>query len=112
MWSRGETVTVFRKKTRDRHGDAIDGGTQGYVEHHTIDNVVIRWLDSEDLADQRVGSVTSVRLSCPSGADVLATDQIRLPDGDMYAVDGKPKRPRSPFTRRQPYVGVMLKAVT
>lgn len=111
MWSRGETVEVFRKKARDRHGDALDGGTEGYVFHHEIENVAIDELSSEDLQDQRVGSETFVHLSCPSGADVLATDQIRLPDGDMYAVDGKPKRPRSPFSGRQPYVSVKLKAV-
>lgn len=111
MWTRGETVTVLRRKKRDRHGDAVDGTTDGYVVHHTIENVVIKWLDAEDLPVGQIGSEIVARMSCPKGADVLATDRIRLEDGDEYWVDGKPKRPRSPFTGRQPYVGVNLKAV-
>lgn len=105
MWRNGDTVTVLRKKARDRFGDG------GFDEHHTIDNVVIKWGTTEDLTDSRDGAETDVVLFCPGGSDVLASDRIQLPDGDEYFVNGKPGRPKSPFSGRSPYVEVKLKAV-
>lgn len=107
MWRNGETVEILRDSPRDRYGD---GG--GFDFHHLEHNVIIKWGPSEGLEGQRDGDVTEVTLFFPNGADVLASDRVRLPDGDEHWVNGKPERPQGAFSGRRPYVKVRLKAVT
>jgi hypothetical protein len=106
MFAHGETVKVHRRPARDRTGDGAD-----YDFSHDIENVGIDWGASSEDDDRRETVLSSARLLCPAGSDVLASDRIELPDGDMYRVDGKVARVKNPFSGWEPGVIVNVKAV-
>ncbi|WP_043825027.1 hypothetical protein [Rhodococcus opacus] len=99
-------MKIWRRPPRTRTGDGGD-----FEHSHDIENVGIEWPSTTEDTDGRETVLSSVRLSCPAGADILASDRVELPDGDFYRVDGKPARVRNPFSGWEPGVTVNVKAV-
>jgi len=106
----GESVTVLRAGERDRTGDRTE-----FQPHHTIDNCGINWSgvsgQTQEEEYRRESVISFIELFCPPGADILASDKIQLPDGQIYNVTSKPARWHSPFTSWEPGVIVRLKGV-
>ncbi|MEV0759527.1 hypothetical protein [Nocardia sp. NPDC050435] len=107
----GDTITVLRRPARDKFGD------QSYDAHHTIAGVGIDWAatsadNAAGEAQFRANIVSDVVLYCPRGADILASDQVELPDGQLYSVVGKPAPWKSPMTGWAPGVVVNAKRVS
>lgn len=102
----GETVTVVRAAISDRVGDTI-----GPPASHSIEGCGINWLSTSDDTDRRDTSITTAELYCPSGADIRSTDKVRLANGDLFHVDGRPASWRNPFTGWEAGLVVRIKAV-
>lgn len=108
----GETVTVTRPATRDKTGDPTGPPTT-----HQLDNVAVGWGASRGSrataseTSRRQTTVTTAQMFCQPGADIKAFDQVRLPDGNDYLVDGQPILWKSPFNGWQPGVVVELTGV-
>jgi len=108
----GDTVTVLRRPPRSKVGDAA------FDEHHTIAGVGIDWAATTEsnsgntvADDNREAVSTDVVLYCPWGVDVLSSDRVELPDGDVYRVMGKPLPGKSPLTGWKPGVLVKLQRI-
>lgn len=108
----GETVTVLRRPPRNKVGDAA------FDVHHSIDGVGIDWSATDEpnsgnsnADNNREAVVTDVILYCARGVDVLSSDRIELPDGDVYRVVGKPLPGDSPLTGWKPGVRVKLQRI-
>ena len=102
----GEMLPVLRRiSTRDRYGD---GGQ--FDVHHEIGPCGVAWNETTENTDGREAIVSDATVYAPTGSDVLATDQIELPDGDRYRVVGKPARwGRHPVTGWQPANSVVIR---
>lgn len=87
----GVTVTVYRP-TKDRYGDVTARVS------HTIDGCGIAPRSSSENTDRRDTVITGLTLLVPTGADLTATDEVGLPDGTRWQIDGDVVRPSSPFT--------------
>jgi hypothetical protein len=81
----GQTVTVLRRPAVDRTGDG------GATVSHTISQCAIVWDSTTNDDDRRDTSITFVDVYVPVGADILASDQVELPDGSVGAVFGRPR---------------------
>lgn len=108
----GESVTVLRRPARDKFGDAE------FDAHHEISGVGIDWSATDEpnsgnsnADNNREATVTDVVLYCPWGVDVLSSDRIELPDGDVYRVIGKPLPGNSPLTGWKPGTRVKLQRI-
>lgn len=108
----GDTVTVLRRPARSKVGDSP------FDEHHTIAGVGIDWAATDEpnssnsnADNNREAVLTDVVLYCPWGVDVLSSDRIELPDGDVYRVMGKPLPGKSPLTGWKPGVLVKLQRI-
>jgi hypothetical protein len=98
------TVTVVRPGGRDQYGDPT--GTP--AETPVSGCVVWPEASSEQTFQQDIVAL-GYQVLMPAGTDVLATDQVRLPDDDlMYEVVGEPQRFLNPFTGTDP--GVLVTA--
>ncbi|MGW2666222.1 hypothetical protein ACWCW7_35165 [Nocardia tengchongensis] len=102
----GETVTVIRPAAKDAMGDPVGGPTE-----HDVDGCGFSWQSSTEVTDRRDTVVSTAEMYCPTGADILATDKVRLPDGREFMVDGSPASWRNPFTGWDAGMVVRLKAV-
>lgn len=108
----GETVTVIRNGGRDRFGDHQP------VREFTVDGCGVNWNTSTESiyankAVTRSETVTSnVIVYMPVGADVRSTDRIRLHDGSLWRVNGRPARWKSPFTGGEAGLVVQLAEIT
>jgi hypothetical protein len=102
----GISVTVYRVQY-DRYGGAIAAPST-----HTIDGCGITATSSSETLFKH-DTVTATRhLLAPPGADLLATDEVGLPDGTRWQVDGDVRAPRSPFTGWTPGTVVPLSRST
>lgn len=97
------TVTVNRSGTDPRTGDPLD------PESHTIDGCATAPRSTSESTDLGNAVIVGLTLFCPYGADILATDEVLLPDdpGTWY-VDGDPGDWRNPFTDWRPGTQVAL----
>ncbi|WP_147265900.1 hypothetical protein [Nocardia puris] len=107
----GELITVLRRTKRDQFGDTSTDA------HHQIVGVGIDWSATDydhvgGAHDFRANVEVDVVLYCPRGADILASDQVELPDGHVYDVVGAPAPWRSPLTGWAPGVAVRAKRVS
>lgn len=105
MFGSAFTITV-RRWSRDAFGDPT-----GETTHQVPGCALLRHSTSEDrdTGDQVTETAT---LAAPAGADVLATDDVTMPDGTRWHVDGRPYVPHSPFTGWEPATSVPLRRVT
>ena len=87
IFPHGQTWTVLRRGSRDRTGD----GQPGFDAHHQIPGCAFAPSggDAEDY--QRESETVTGELYVPIDADVLASDQMESPSGDVYSILGKPK---------------------
>lgn len=67
---------------------------------------------SVELVDGRDTIITGTVLLAPPGADLRATDRIRLPDGSEHEVRGAPGTWLSPLTGWHPGIQAVLEEVT
>lgn len=95
----GITVTVQRGTT-DRYGDMT------WTDHHDVHPCAVAWRGTPtEETDRRDAATFSMTLLAPPGADVGYDDRIKLPDGEVWQVDGPPadwSRYRHPMTGWQP----------
>ncbi|MBF6085218.1 hypothetical protein IU485_28010 [Nocardia cyriacigeorgica] len=116
----GDTITVLRRTARNQFGDS------SYDEHHTITGVAINPTGGRSGASSALGDTDNasgaidfreqltndVIVYLPRGADILASDQIELPDGQVYSVVGKPAPWHSPLTGWAPGIEVRCRRVS
>ena len=102
----GVTVTVIRSAGRDRWGDLLPA-----IEH-TIEGCVLYPRSSVELVDGRDTIITGTVLLAPLGADIRATDRVRLADGSEHDVRGTPGTWLSPLTGWAPGIQAVLEEVT
>lgn len=89
------TVTVVRGGGNDRFGDRKP------TTEHTVVGCVKWPRSSSESADYSDSVSTGYMLSVPLGADILRTDQVRLPgDAALWSVDGDVLPYENPFTGR------------
>ncbi len=81
----GETVVRIRQSTRDRLGDYADVPSEV-----PISNVGIDWNTTTENNNFRETTESDVTLIVPKGADIEASDRVRLPDGSEWRVIGRP----------------------
>lgn len=98
------TVTVRRGGTDPRTGDPLPD------TEHTIDGCAVAPRGSSESTDLGNAVIEGLTMFAPYGADVLATDEIVLPDDPdvVWYVDGEPGNWRSPFTDWRPGTQVAL----
>lgn len=82
-----ETVTVVRPPGRDRFGDPRSGTA---IEHDIPGCLIAPGPSTENL-DAANQVDTHLSVYAPSGADITATDQVRV-RGELYQVVGQPRR--------------------
>jgi hypothetical protein len=106
----GQTWTVLRRSAIDRTGDS----DSGFQVHHTIPGCAFAPTGSESEEFGRETETSTADLYVPVGADVLASDQMESPSGDVYAVRGKPQWDQQhPMTGWKPGLKVVkLRGVT
>jgi head-tail adaptor len=105
----GETVTVLRATaTTDAHGNVVRAWAD--AEEHQVSGVAVNPREVNAENGGREASEDLFVLYMPAGADVLASDRVRV-RGEVYDVDGTPKVWRSPFTARHPGVEVHVRRV-
>lgn len=94
-WPAGETATVLRPgpTTQDPYGNDVPG-----EDTETTYQGCAVWprVSSEDV-QARDQVIDGLYVLFPAGADVQATDRIRV-RGEVYLVDGEPGLYRSPMT--------------
>lgn len=106
MFGYGQTVTVYPPVTTDRSGDP----TADSAPYDVADVVISHGATSEN-TDRRATAISEVRALMPPGTAIPLNSKIRLPDGDLYDMVGKPIAPHSGFTGWEPGVIVPLRAV-
>lgn len=105
MFTSSMTVIVHRT-ARDAFGDLVDTAA------HTVQRCgLLRHSTSED-RDARDQVTETATLALPAGADITATDDVTLPDGSRWHVDGRPYVPHSPLTGWEPATAVPLRRVS
>jgi hypothetical protein len=94
-WPAGETATVLRPgtPTQDPYGNDVPGDD---TETDYGSCAVWPRVSSEDV-QARDQIIDGLYVLFPVGADVLATDRVRV-RGEVYLVDGEPGVYRSPLT--------------
>lgn len=100
----GITVTVTRRPAGDEVGD------RGAPTTHAVSGCAFAQENTRTEHERRQSTVTSVKLMCPTDADIKAGDRI-LAEGVLYAVDGEPWAVKSPFGGWTPGLVVTLKGV-
>lgn len=99
------TVTVHRT-TRDPFGDLVDAGA------HIVQGCAILRHSTDEDREQRDQVTETATLALPAAADITASDDVTLPDGSRWHVDGRPHVPHSPLTGWEPATSVPLRRVT
>jgi hypothetical protein len=94
-FSHGETVTIIRpgSPTEDQYGNEVPGPS---TEVDVRGCAVAPRSSSEDL-QARDQVIVGLNVWMPTGADVRATDQMRV-RGVLYEIDGEPGAFVTPFT--------------
>lgn len=114
MFAFGDTVIVKRPAKRDRVGDRTAPPTP-----HQIAGVLIAPETGSSAAasstegDAQRASVVSWRyLYCPPDADIQIGDEVVLPNGRSFLVEGEPAADwKSPWTGWRPGVVVRVRGV-
>lgn len=73
---------------------------------------VVQRSAEEKSGDFRQDDAVNLRLMAPAGADLRAGDEIVLPTGERFWVEGTPSAPMSPFTGWKPGMVATIKMVT
>jgi hypothetical protein len=104
------TVTVKRPAVKDRWGDRT-----GADSEHLVPGCAVYPRGSGNAAREQLAARETITeglvLLAPFGADIKSTDEVVLPDGARYHVDGQPGVWQSPYTGWKPGVEIVLKNV-
>lgn len=85
------TISVDRLRPVAIGTDRLGDPTYGVPDEVTIENCGLAPRhEAEDADNGRQGVPIGWNLFAPHGADILATDLIRLPDGTVCEIDGMP----------------------
>lgn len=106
MYAFGETVTVVRPAQRDRTGDPTAAPAP-----HSLAGCAVAMQSTVDNNDARATVLSWLEMFCPPGADIEPGDEVTLPDGRTYLVDGQPATWRNPYTGTEAGVVVRLRGV-
>ena len=91
------TISVDRLRPVAIGTDRLGDPTYGVPDEVTIENCGLAPRhEAEDADNGRQGVPIGWNLFAPHGADILATDLIRLPDGTVCEIDGMPAAERCP----------------
>ncbi|WP_143549002.1 hypothetical protein [Rhodococcus sp. ACS1] len=105
MFAYGDSVVVLRSpQGRDKFGDKARDVS------HELHNVGIHYVETEEIkpttspsqVDNRQTIETDVDLYLSVGDDLLPTDYVELPDGEVYKVHGKILPSKSPLSGWNP----------
>lgn len=103
-------MTVTRLRYGDAGVDAYGDRVDGAVDELAIGGCSIAPRTAgEDDRQGRQGVPIGWTLYGPYGADIAATDHVRLPDGSVCEVDGQPARWEHNVTGRRPGLEVALR---
>jgi hypothetical protein len=106
----GITVTVLREAVTGRSAFGNDVRTATEV---TYEGCASWPTTSEENQAAGGDTVTTGRvLLLPDGAQIAATDRVRLPDGSLWRVQGDPEQHLSVLTLARGSVRVALQRVT
>lgn len=79
---------------------AVDHGTEVAVWTSAPETPVagcVSWPGpSSDTTDRRDGAQIAHTVVLPPGTDIRRTDGVRDPDGELWSIEGRPQRWRSP----------------
>lgn len=101
----GITVTV-NHRAQDPLGGRTTTGTDTVTGCQFIPGTSLEKMDLRDeVTDNGI-------LVMPPGSPISATDQVVMPDGTVFEVNGEPKAPVSGWTGWQPGILVPLQAIT
>lgn len=88
-----DTIVIVRPAGLDWQGDPT-----GDPAETTVTGCMIEPAGSASQAASQENSaggdtvITGAQAWLPAGTDIRATDRVRLADGNVYAVDGRPSR--------------------
>lgn len=106
------TVTVKRAGKKDNFGDPVPG-PEGKDRQWQLEGCAVSWRNSLSIVEvTRIGTVTEVSLLAPATAELRAFDDVWLPDGSAWWVDGAPAAPMSPFSGWRPGLRASLKSAS
>ncbi|WP_306365309.1 hypothetical protein [Nocardia sp. CC227C] len=95
-YPQGTMLTVVRRgaaNAKDWQGDPI-----GPEATHQIGPCDLKWVtDSEDNTSGEL-LVLVAQVTAPAGSDVIASDRIRLPNGNEFVIDGQVRDTPNSFT--------------
>ena len=100
------TVEVWRLPERNKFGDT------NHVLHHEIEGCVMAPRYSSEVTENRSTTIIGFSLFGPPGADILATDRIKAPDGNTYRVVGEAASWTSPYSGWSPGFEAALERIT
>lgn len=101
----GITVTV-RHRAQDAYGNRTTVGTD------TVAGCAFMPGTSTEKMDQRDEITDNGILVMPAGSPISGADQVVMPDGTVFEVNGEPKAPMNGWTGWQPGILVPLQIVT
>lgn len=81
----GETVVRLRSAERDKFGDRPE-----VDDELEITNVGVDWESTDENTAFREATTSQVVIWAPRGADILPVDRVRLSDGSVWRVVGRP----------------------
>lgn len=112
----GETVTRIRAPfmvDRDRYGNRVRdwaAADETDIEGCAVAPRQAGGVAGEETSSGRQGVLVGMTVYTPPGADVVATDRMRV-RGQLFEVDGEPSDWRNPFTTLARGVEVALRRV-
>ena len=87
-------VRLRAGETSDSHGNSFpDWG--GAVEELTITGCSVQPGATVEMLENREGTRIDLTVYAPANADVRSSDRVRY-DGEVFEVDGRPQRWKSP----------------
>jgi hypothetical protein len=100
------TITVHRPSV-DAWGEPTIAAT------FTVTGCATAQQSTEEKSeDFRQDNAVRLRLMAPAWADLRAGDEVVLPSGERFRVEGTPSVPVSPFTGWRPGITVSIERVT
>lgn len=105
----GVTVTLRHRTVTGTDGRGND--VYGHTDE-PISNCAVRGGASTEIVQGTEEIASDVTVWFPDNTSVQATDQMILPDGNLYEIDGAPSQDQSPWTGIISFVEVRGRFIT